>query len=269
VALINPDTGARLTTVRLTHGAAGYHLTYSTRTATSCVAPNGAVVAKGAERSVTIRLAARDAQAAGSAVVHLDLSGTRHIKVVPNTLGRRKACIAREFDEVASGYPTRTIAAKPPASPRGTGSGASVGSGTPRASRSGWTPAAYWTALAYENSLDQTYVVDVPSYIAHIADVWGCTPGATPPECAAAREEGGYYVRPAVASINRHLTFMRRHPAAACFRDAYQADRAVARTYLAWLDAWGPWGGDQTSAGRDRTKLSPPRTPRRMPSSTT
>jgi hypothetical protein len=112
------------------------------------------------------------------------------------------------------------LTARPRTTPRlATGSGGS-----------GWTQAAAHTANAFSDSAYRTYTVDVPRSINALQRI--DTTGMTGEERYAAAQEGAVWVRLAKKSINKHVAFMRNHPAATCFRDAYAADQEVAANYL-------------------------------------
>jgi hypothetical protein len=75
--------------------------------------------------------------------------------------------------------------------------------------------------------------------------------GCTPEETYAAVPLQTTYLKAARAAIQRHLTFMSSRPAASCFRDAYAADRAIAKEWLTILPPAGPWlYGQDTPEGR-------------------
>ena len=78
---------------------------------------------------------------------------------------------------------------------------------------------------------------------------WHLRDRVSPEECAAGTEEGQIGVRPFKQSLIAHLSRMRQHPAARCFRDAYAAGKAVAEEYLSWMSRWMPVGGEITDEG--------------------
>jgi hypothetical protein len=121
--------------------------------------------------------------------------------------------------------------------------------GTGGSSSSGWTQAAYNTAAAWQQSATKTYLGSLRTSLMDAAYV-GCPPGITPEECTARREAAALDLTPAKRLLTDHLSWMKGHPAARCFLDAYAADRSVANAYLAWIANWGPMGGDLTGQGR-------------------
>lgn len=126
--------------------------------------------------------------------------------------------------------PTPRPTAKPRATPRPTGRPATGSSG------SGWTEAAYNTAVVYQASAVQTYTEAVPGYIARLMSM---ERGGSPDENTALSNEADVLAKLARDSINGHLAFMRSHPAARCFRDAYAADRKLATAYLQYVQPGG------------------------------
>jgi hypothetical protein len=103
-----------------------------------------------------------------------------------------------------------------------------------------------WTASAYRNSAFSTYA-EVDLEVSYVRDA-GCLWGMTGQEGGAIRAEVAPHRNAAMRAINRHLAFMRSHPAAPCFRDAYAADRRVATTWLERIR--GGSGSDQAGEGR-------------------
>lgn len=116
-------------------------------------------------------------------------------------------------------------------------------------SGSTWTLAAYNTAVAWEQSMLTAYSTTPTLW--GLADVTGCGPGVTPEECQANREEGALELKPIRDALVRHENWMKAHPPATCFKDAYAADRTVAAKYLTWISNWGPYG-DVTPEGRQQ-----------------
>lgn len=130
----------------------------------------------------------------------------------------------------APGAPTARPRATPKPAPKTTPKPA------PRPTPGGWTAAAVKTAYSYTNSADRTYGTDVPRSVEGLSSI-DCS-GMTGEECYYVSQEGATWVKLARASINKHLTFMKRHPAANCFRDAYAADRKTAKSLLSALSGW-------------------------------
>jgi hypothetical protein len=117
-------------------------------------------------------------------------------------------------------------------------------------SATGWTQAAYNTAVAWQQSVSTTYLGTLRSTLLELASYGGCVPGATLEQCAADREVGSLELQPIKRLLQTHVSWMKAHPAAKCFRDAYAADRAVANGYFAWIADWGPWAGGLSNNGR-------------------
>lgn len=120
------------------------------------------------------------------------------------------------------------------------------------AATSGWTQAAYYTALEWQQSVSSTYLGPLSSTLSDLANATFCAPGTSPEQCAAGREQAATALEPVTRLLDAHLSWMSKHPAAACFRDAYAADQLVANGYLAWIADWEPHGGDLTPAGQDQ-----------------
>ena len=150
---------------------------------------------------------------------------------------------------VALATPTPRPATPRPATPtQGTSGGGGSGGGP--SGGSGWTAAAYQTAIAWENSVSQAYVVTVPSNATDLAYFSCCAPGTTTEERNAAAQEALVYLNAAKGAVSTHLTWMTSHPAATCFKDAYAADRTMAKAWLSWLNSWQLAGGENTPEGR-------------------
>ncbi len=133
--------------------------------------------------------------------------------------------------------PRRTATPRPTA---GAVTGGGSGSG-------GWDQAAHATAVAYQQSAIEVYAVDLPGRTNELA-YWTC---GLPDECAAGREYlTAADINPATAALKAHIAFMKSHPAARCFRDAYAADRSIANGYLTWLAGWKILNGTESSDGR-------------------
>jgi hypothetical protein len=98
------------------------------------------------------------------------------------------------------------------------------------------TPRRVKMAEAHQASMTQTYNVDVPRSVRALKS-YDCS-GITGRECDARAREAAGWVRQAKKSLKRHLTFMRQHPAASCFKDAYRRDRSAARTLLREFSGW-------------------------------
>lgn len=134
-------------------------------------------------------------------------------------------------------------------SPRPTSGSAGGGSTTGGGSTAGgWTVTAYNTAVAWRDQVWSTYSTTPTLW--SLAYDGGCGPGQTPEECNAAREDGEAQMAPIKSALTKHLAWMDKHPAATCFRDAYAADRRIAKAYLDWIANWGPYGGEGTGQGR-------------------
>jgi hypothetical protein len=87
----------------------------------------------------------------------------------------------------------------------------------------------------------QAYGIDVPNNVSQLYG-YSCMPSFQE-ECTADQISAGRYVDAAVAAINRHLAFMKSHPAARCYGDAYAADRTLADKWLGVLSKWTvPYG---------------------------
>lgn len=155
---------------------------------------------------------------------------------------------ASALEPLPTPLPTPTAPPTPPARPT------LVPTPPPAAAGSGWTKAAYDAAVAYQKSAWATYAVSIPKYAWLLAYWSGCVPGVTEEECAAARKDGGATVKAVRAVINSHLSYLKKHPAARCYQDAYAADRSLAARYLAWLSHWGPYGGEATPEGTAQLK---------------
>lgn len=133
---------------------------------------------------------------------------------------------------------------------------------TPRP-KSGWTRAAYKTSIAYTDSTWLAYTERIPAARWNSgAKLFGATCDLPTPEqrgtCWDAEVKSIY--QPIQKAVRSHFAFMKSHPAARCFADAYTADRAVGNAYLtaarnlaivlnpkndaayyAALDAWDKW----------------------------
>jgi hypothetical protein len=120
--------------------------------------------------------------------------------------------------------PTAAVAVRqPPATQRPTGAGSS-----------GWTLQAYETALQYEDSVWSTYAYRIPDALWNSGEkLFGLTcDGTTPEERAGCfQSETKSIYQPIRDAIAAHRTFMKKHPAARCFADAYAADRYAADAY--------------------------------------
>jgi hypothetical protein len=99
-----------------------------------------------------------------------------------------------------------------------------------------WRREAYRTAAAYIRSMNGTYRGDVARSVLALSS-YDCT-GLTADECYAMAREAGVWVRLAKKSLRRHLAFMQRRPATACFRDAYARDRSAATTLTKQFSNW-------------------------------
>lgn len=115
--------------------------------------------------------------------------------------------------------------------------------GGSRSSGSGWTSAAANTANVYVDSALQTWAVDVAKSVNAL--YWMDCTGMTGEECYYIGQEGRTWANLASASINTHLAWMNKRPAATCFRDAYAADRAVAKTMLPLFAKWYAGGSGE------------------------
>ena len=122
--------------------------------------------------------------------------------------------------------PRPTVRSTPRPTTRPTTGGGSSGSD--------WTK----TANAYGDSAFKTYGNDVGKAVQALARL-DCT-GMTGEECYYRAQEGAVWVKRAKTSINKHFAFMKSHPAAACFRDAYAADRKIGNSLFSALAKWHP-----------------------------
>jgi len=98
------------------------------------------------------------------------------------------------------------------------------------------TPRRVKMAEAHRASMTQTYRVDVPRSIRALRS-YDCS-GIKGRECEARAREAAGWVKLAKKSLQRHLSFMRQHPAASCFQDAYRRDRSAALTLLREFSGW-------------------------------
>ncbi len=104
--------------------------------------------------------------------------------------------------------------------------------------RSDWTKAAARTLRDYYDSAYGTYVLTLYRPISRLKNM-DCA-GVTDERCQALRTSGAAIIRKSRNAIERHLAFMRKHPPARCFKDAYARDRVVAKRLLRGLDEWRP-----------------------------
>ncbi len=104
--------------------------------------------------------------------------------------------------------------------------------------RSDWTKAAARTLRDYYDSTYGTYVLTLYRPISRLKNM-DCA-GVSDKRCQALRTNGAAIVRKSRTTIDRHLAFMRKHPPARCFSDAYAKDRVVAKRLLRGLDEWRP-----------------------------
>jgi hypothetical protein len=152
--------------------------------------------------------------------------------------------------------PTPTPEPTPPPSQQPASVGVAPPPSKVGSSASGWTEAAYLTALAYFDAVKTTYVADLPNDLLGIETMAGscCDGGSSPEERTIILAGAQPYINAATTAIHSHLSFMSAHPAAVCFLDAYAADRAIAATYLAWLADWGN-GFPSTDGGQIQRSL--------------
>ena len=148
---------------------------------------------------------------------------------------------------LATPAPTPTATPTPSPTPEPTArpaTGSSQEPGTGKKStrrpqpRSDWTKAAARTLREYYDSTYGTYVLTLYRPISRLRNM-DCA-GVPDERCQALRTNGAAIIRKSRNAIDRHLAFMRKHPPAACFKDAYAKDRVVAKRLLRGLDEWRP-----------------------------
>lgn len=242
VKIYRQPGGGLAATRRFVYRDLGY-LRYDTQDDQPCTTPDGQTIPKGATYKTTTRFALIEKAQAGTAVTVLRIDGARTLDAQPNERGAAAGCMPGSARWLIGGLEGayRTADSRPAATPRPTPaptrrptSGSSGGSSG--SSGSGWTEAAYRTAVAYQDSAYQTYRIDVARSVDALS--WMDCTGMTGEECYAIGMEGATWVRLAKDAINRHLAFMKGHPAATCFRDAYAADKKVASKLLDVLSSW-------------------------------
>lgn len=131
--------------------------------------------------------------------------------------------------------------------------------GTAGGGTSGSTSAAYSTAIAYQYSTSQTYQTDLLSNLNMLESI-NCDIGCTAEMEYAASQAQAPFKAAAVKSLKAHLAFMGSHPAAACFRAAYAADKPLANDWITLISGWLPMVSDtpegRYQAGQAQTYLS-------------
>ena len=135
-------------------------------------------------------------------------------------------------------------ATPPPSTPRPT---------TGDSARStGWTKSTYDTALGWAADVRTSYAATAGLWA--VLDFGGCGPRSTRDECAAAGRAVATELKPIDSALSAHLDWMRAHPPAECFKDAYSADRKVATLYMDWIARWdalGEWTREGATNGAD------------------
>ena len=122
----------------------------------------------------------------------------------------------------------------------------------PTSPPAGGGPSSYEAALNWRAAVQDAYLGDLSYLVYEVATYACCGPGTTPEERAAVIEEAKlFYLDPAKAILNRHAAYLADHPAPACLRDAYAADRTVLDGYTSWLGGWNPFG---VSTGEGRAQ---------------
>lgn len=103
----------------------------------------------------------------------------------------------------------------------------------------------YTTAIAYRDSVLQSYSIDIPNGVlgAEQATCASIEPdgSCTPEERAAVTQAEALHFEVATKSLSAHLAFMSSNPPAQCFRDAYTADRKIANAWLGLLLPGTSW----------------------------
>ena len=115
--------------------------------------------------------------------------------------------------------------------------------------KSGWNARTAQVAERYLESARQAYSVDLPHYSAYLRYYDWTAPQLTAAERKAVRAQGDLLRDRAVAVIRRHRKVMDRDDPARCFRDAYEADRRIAKRWIRQLET-GVYGGTETAPGR-------------------
>jgi len=100
---------------------------------------------------------------------------------------------------------------------------------------SGWNDTAYLTANAYAATVNETYGVEIPNAEFDAGEkLFGiyCQQQDVAERGACMVAEAHSIADPMRSAASGHLTWMRKHPAAHCFADAYAADTTVTEAYL-------------------------------------
>lgn len=119
-------------------------------------------------------------------------------------------------------------------------------SSTPRTA--GWSERDYRTAVAYADSVETTY----RQVYSTALDLWGLAiyvPGFTREEIDAHEQTARMIRSPGVKALNRHLAFMANNAAPACLRDAYGADKPIARAWVMAFESYN-YPNESTPEGR-------------------
>ena len=138
---------------------------------------------------------------------------------------------------------TRALATPPPTPvPSPTASPSAVPSSS--AGQSAWTPEARAKAREYRQLSRRLYRGSLPNQLLKYSLERLRASGASAEQRAAARRRAAEYLADARQDVRTHQRYMARVPALRCYRDAYTADRALARRSLATLrsgqlDDWG------------------------------
>ena len=180
--------------------------------------------------------------ASGNLTFEVPLGGNYTLQFRPNSSGA--------IADVTVGQIAEIVSTPVPPAPSASGGPGSSGTGSLGASGgTGWNAAAYATAVAYEQSVQATYLGQLPGLLVVLEAADLCGPGMTPEECAAGPAEFAYQLETAKGLFSTHIAFMRLRPAAPCFQDAYAADRTIANLYLTSLAGWNDTGPN-TPEGR-------------------
>lgn len=110
------------------------------------------------------------------------------------------------------------------------------------------------TLDAYATSVLTTYRTDVGTSVQALLQI-DCT-GMTGAECEPLADAGASWVKVAVASINGHLAFMKEHPAASCFEDAYATDTDIANNLTSVLSDWFAGSSADTRAENQKVQAA-------------
>jgi hypothetical protein len=226
------------------HAKDGTYVSTNKRVARVNCSAEGSTIERGARREIRTSVRLAGYRPSGTATIVPRITGQRTIVTEP-VAGSK--CRSGTVQYQAMGEPTALEAPRSTPTPT---AATSRGTNSEPQSSTGWTAAAARTAQRYLASVERTYADTVVPNATQLIG-YGCVPGLTDAECRARRAEAAIYRDRALAAVRRHVAFMSSNGASRCFRDAYTADRRIARQWQALL-ASTDYPTTQTGEGRAR-----------------